>query len=77
MQTHRFATGSGGKHLSDAGRSTHDPWTVSQHKDQLLNVSWAECPVLTGGQRHQLNPLHHLSCSQNKKKIVLLTELLT
>ena len=60
--THRFPAGSGGKHVSDPGRSAHDPWAVTQHEDELLDVPWAERPVLTGGEGHQLHALHHLGC---------------
>lgn len=60
-KTHRFPAGAGGKHLSDAGGSTHDSRAVGEHENQLLYISRAECPVLTSGQRHQLHSFHHLS----------------
>lgn len=60
LQTHRFSAGAGGKHLSDAGGSTHDPGAVAQHEDQLLNISWAKRPILARRQGHQLHSFHHL-----------------
>lgn len=68
IATHRFSTRTGGKHLPNTGGSTHDPWAVTQHEDQLFNVSRSKCPVLTRRQRHQFNPLHHLSYSHHKYK---------
>lgn len=67
-KTHRFSTCAGGKHLPDTRGSAHDPRAVTQHEDQLLDVSRSKCPVLTRRQRHQFNPLHRLSCIHTKQK---------
>lgn len=60
--THRFAARPGGKHLPDARRSAHDSRTVTQHEDELFDVTRAECPVLTCGYRYQPRPLRHWCC---------------
>lgn len=66
IATHRLPARTRGKHLPNAGGSTHDPRAVTQHEDQLFNVSRSKCPVLTRRQRYQFHPLHHLSYIHNK-----------
>lgn len=66
IATHRFSTRTRGKHVPNAGGSAHDPRAVTQHEDQLFNVSRSKCPVLTRRQGYQFHPLHHLSYIHNK-----------
>lgn len=54
--TYRLPTGSGGKHLPDAGRPAHNPGAVAEHKDQLIYVLRSKGPVFTSWQGNQFSP---------------------
>lgn len=71
---YRLPTGSGGKHLPDPGRTAHNPRTVTQHKDQFIDVLGSKGPVFASWQGNQLSSFSDWSSFVDNKIKAILSE---